>query len=313
MYEDEYLSNRTAGRRRWLVLASVVLLAAVAGIVWFATRPDMATVPNLAGLEQGVALNALAGDFQGVVESEPSDDVALGLVIRTDPAQGSSLEKGSTVTLFISTGPPPRVLPDVVGKTANEATDALQELGLGVTQADPVFDEEVPVGVVVSWSVPESPTLRAGDTVVKGTVVHIVVSAGPEPRTVPDLTGKSLSQASAALRALGLVVATLPDEFSATVPAGSVARQDPLPNTALDRGASVSIALSKGPDLVTIPTLAGRDLAAMQKALTDAGLVAGKVTGNPAKEFVGITIAGAAAAEGQKVPRGTTVDLTFLS
>ena len=186
--------------------------------------PDMATVPNLAGLEQGVALNALAGDFQGVVESEPSDDVALGLVIRTDPAQGSSLEKGSTVTLFISTGPPPRVLPDVVGKTANEATDALQELGLGVTQADPVFDEEVPVGVVVSWSVPESPTLRAGDTVVKGTVVHIVVSAGPEPRTVPDLTGKSLSQASAALRALGLVVATLPDEFSATVPAGSVAQ-----------------------------------------------------------------------------------------
>ena len=66
-------------------------------------------------------------------------------------------------------------------------------------------------------------------------------------------------------------MATLPDEFSATVPAGSVARQDPLPNTALDRGASVSIALSKGPDLVTIPTLAGRDLAAMQKALTDAG------------------------------------------
>lgn len=313
VYEDEYLSLRTAGRRRWLVLASVVLLAAVAGIVWFATRPDMRTVPNVAGLEQGVALNALSGDFQGIVQSEPSDDVALGLVIRSEPEQGVSLEKGSTVTLFISTGPPPRVLPDVVGMTAQEATDSLQELGLGVTQADPAFDEEVPVGVVISWSVPESPTLKAGDTVVKGTVVHLVVSAGPEPRTVPDLTGKTLSQATAALRELGLLVTMLPDEFSATVPAGSVARQDPAPNAALDRGATVSVALSKGPDLVAIPTLTGLDITRMKKALTDAGLVVGKITGNPAKEFVGITIGGAAATEGQQVPRGTTIDLTFLS
>jgi len=312
VYEDEYMRHRTAGRRRWLVLASVVLLAAVAGIVWFGTRPDMRTVPNVAGLEQGVALNALSGDFLGVVMSEPSDDVAIGLVIRTDPEQGASLEKGRTVTLYISTGPPPRVLPDVTGLTATEATDTLQELGLGVQQADPAFDEEIPVGVVISWNVPESPTSKAGDTVVKGTVVQLVVSAGPEPRTVPDLTGMSLSQASSALRELGLAVSTAPDEFSATVPVGSVARQDPAVNTALDRGATVTIALSKGPDLVTIPTLAGLDLAKMQKALTDAGLVVGKVSGNSTKGFVGITANGAAAAEGQKVPRGTTIDLTFL-
>ena len=81
-------------------------------------------------------------------------------------------------------------------------------------QADPVFDETVPLGIVISWMVPEQPGLKAGDTVTPNTTVTVVLSAGPQPRVVPNLTGMTVDQATAALDRSGLVLAQLEPEFS---------------------------------------------------------------------------------------------------
>ena len=122
------------------------------------------------------------------------------------------------------------------------------------------------------------------------TTVVVVVSAGPSPRVVPDLTELSIDDARAAIEGLGLVLEPLPDEFSATVPAGGVARQDPAPSTEVARGSTVSVAISLGPDLVAVPPLANLGVDEARAALEAAGLVLGEVKGDPELRAIPIVV-----------------------
>ena len=193
------------------------MVAALAGGVAYALTRDQTPsyqVPHLAGLAEAEALNQISGfDWDTVVTREASDTVPAGIVIRTQPDEATSVQEKKPFQLVVSTGPAPRPLPDLVGLTLEEATSRLEQLGLVLQQADPVFDETVPLGIVLSWMVPEQPGLRAGDTVTPDTTVRVVLSAGPQPRTVPNLTGMTVEQAAATLQPLGLVLAQLPPEF----------------------------------------------------------------------------------------------------
>jgi serine/threonine-protein kinase len=297
---------------RVVVPSVAVLLALVLALVWVVTRPDTSQVPNLAGLTEAEALNQVAGrGWSTIVTREASDTVPTGQVIRTQPPAGSTLAEGDDLQLVVSSGPAPRALPDLTGLTVAEATSLLEAQDLVIAQADPVYDETVPAGSVVSWSVPEQPNLHAGDTVTKGTTVRVVPSAGPAPRQVPDLTGLTLDAAGAALTVLGLGLTQLPDEFSATVPAGQVARQEPVAGQSVARGSTVAVALSKGPDLVSLPVLGGLAYPAIVTALEGAGFVVGTVNGDTALSFTGAQVGGVAVGAGQQFPRGTAVDLFF--
>ncbi|MEQ1702444.1 MAG: PASTA domain-containing protein, partial [Ilumatobacteraceae bacterium] len=223
------------------------------------------------------------------------------------------LEHGKTVVIYVSIGPAPRPLPELTNLTVPDATAALQEIGLVLVEGDAVFSETVPVGVIVSWTVPSVPGAVAGDTVTKGTTVQVIASAGPAPRTVPNLTGFSLADATAALQALDLVVAQGPDEFSDTIPAGQVMRQDPGPDAALQIGATVTVVLSKGPDLVTVPPLSGLDYNGIVAALQSAGFTIGTASGDTNLQLTGAAVNGTAVGAGQQFPRGTKVDLFFAT
>jgi serine/threonine-protein kinase len=298
------------GGRRWF-LALLVLLAIGGGVLaWYNTRPETSPVPALAGMRQGEALNQL-GPFKGAIGEEASETVEAGVVVRTEPVEGTVLEHGKTVTIFVSTGPAPRVLPELAGLTIDAAKATLIDMGLVPIEADAVFSEEVPPGVVVSWSVPAAPTLVAGATVTKGTTVQIVASSGPAPRVVPDLTNMPAADATAAVTGLQLLYAQAPDEFSNTVPAGAVIRQDLPPGSEAAKGATVTVVLSKGPDLVAMPPLAGLDYNAIRAAIEAAGLTVGSVTGDTAQPFQSASVSGSAVADGQQFLRGTAVDLTF--
>lgn len=300
----------SSGGRRWF-LAALVALALVGGVLaWYSSQPETSDVPSLAGLRQGEALNML-GPFKPVIIEEPSETVPAGEVIRTQPAAGTTLEHDTTVTIFVSTGPAPQPLPELVGLTVAEASEALTAVGLVLVEGDRVFSETVPVGVVVSWTVPAAPTLAAGATVVKGTTVQVIASAGPAPRTVPNLTGFSLADATAAVTALDLVIAQAPDEFSDTIPKGQVMRQDPAPDTALQIGATITVVLSKGPDLVAMPVLAGLDYNGIVAAVQNAGFTIGTTNGDTQLQFTGVQVAGLSVSAGQLFPRGTKVDLFF--
>ena len=101
------------------------------------------------------------------------------------------------------------------------------------------------------------------------------------------------------------------DEFSDTVPAGVVLRQDPAAGTQVPRGATVTVVLSKGPDLVPMPTVANLALKEAQDTLAGAGLSVGTVIGNAAGVVTDATVNGAAVTPGQPLHRGTAVDLTL--
>ncbi len=301
--------------RRWLILALLLLACAGGALAWYNSRPEMRTVPALAGMEEGVALNAIAGDFQGVLAQESSETVDAGHIIRTDPAEGIEAEKGTSVTLFVSTGPAPRVLPELAGKTVADATDELEGLGLVVEVGDPEFDETVAKDTVLSWTVPDSPTLVAGGTVTKGTAVRLIASAGPAPRTVPDLTGKPLADATKALADLQLVIAQGPDEYSDTIPAGQVARQDTAPGGTLDRGGKVTVIVSKGHAPITMPTSLGVPLNkdAIAGALKKLGFGTITITGDPTTKYLGLKVDGKPVYAGQQYPWGSAIEVVFAA
>lgn len=299
--------------RRWVIAAVVAAAVAAAALGWYLSRPDKFAVPALAGMEEGVALNAIAGKFESIVQAEASDEVPVGSVVRTDPAEGTVLTEGSVINIFVSSGPAPRTLPELRGRTAEDAKATLESLGLVAAISDPVYDETVPLDEVISWSVPEQPTLLAGSTVTKGTTVQVVVSAGPQPRVIPELSGTTLAQATAQLEALGLLVQQGSDEFSPTVPAGQVTRVDPAASSTVQRGTTVTLYLSKGPDLVAFPTLAGLDATAIRATLEAAGFTVGTVYGDPTLAFSAAVVAGQYAVTGQQYARATAVDLYFAT
>jgi len=303
-----------SGRRRLVITLLVVLLALAAGgvLAWFVGRTVSHTVPVLAGIEQGEALNMVSEFAWDVtVVEEFSDDVPLGTVIRTDPAAGTSVDEGGALTVVVSKGPAPRVLPEITGTTVDEANDTLVALGLALQVDQQVFDETVPAGTILSWSVPSQPGLVAGDTVLPGTLVSAVTSGGPAPRIVPTLTGLSLADGTAQLAALDLVLVQVPDEFSPSFPTGSIARQDPAPGVGLAPGTSVTVAVSKGPDVVVVPPLGGLTPDQAAQTLTAAGFTVGAISGDPAGVNIGSSVNGVQLAGGEVFPRGTTVDLVF--
>ncbi len=311
---DEAFPERTRGKgRRWFL--AVLLIMAVGGgaLAWYTTQPETSTVPNLAGLQDGVALNQIAGTFKGVLVQESSEVIEVGVVIRTDPPAGAQLENGKSITLYVSSGPEPRALPELVNLTKEQAAAALAELGLVMVEAPPQFSDTVPVNVVLSWSVPDSTTLVAGQTVTKGTIVQVVLSLGPEPRVVPDLTGTALAVATTALESETLLITVGSEEFSDTVPVGHVISQTPAPGTTVAFNTTVTVVLSKGPDLVAIPSLAGLDPNGVTVALRDAGFTLGVIDGDTSLPFKNATVAGVVVSVGQLFPRNTVVDVHYTT
>jgi len=299
--------------RSWLLGMLVVVMALLAGgfVAYRVIVTKSYTVPDLAGIEKGVAENQIAdNEWVVVVKTERSDEQAVGNVISSEPPAGSKLAVGKTFVLIVSDGPTLPKLVDVNGMTLDVATAKLAELKLGAPVASDAFNETVAVGQIVSWSVPAQPSLVTGMEVVQGTVIAVVVSKGPEPRVVPQLVGLDVEAAKAALVALQLTMVKTDDVFS-DVPIGLVAQQSVAAGSTVDRDGSVSVALSKGPDLVVMPNLAGLKFDAVQKALTDAGLVVGVVAGNTAGFLYGINVAGVPVVAGQQLPRATVIDLSY--
>ena len=299
--------------RRWPMLAAIAaaLVAVAVALFVFLGGTSSHVVPPMAGLDRAAALNMVSQYQWSITDrNEASDSVPVGVVIRSDPEAGVKLDEGKVLTLVISAGPAPRVLPELSGLTVDDATGKLKAAGLVLQLGEQSFDETIPADTVISWQVPGQPGLVAGNNVVMGTVVEVKVSAGPEPRTVPSLAGRTLAEATATLQNLGLVIAQADDVFSSKVPVGSVVAQDPAADTKLDRGGTVAV--SKGPDLVAVPALAALTVQQASDALAAAGLKLGKVKGDQAGVVVLSEANGQVLVAGAQLERGTAVDVTFM-
>jgi eukaryotic-like serine/threonine-protein kinase len=298
------------------VLLAVVLLAALVGLAVLAVRlfsTPSYDVPDLTGIEQAAALQAIEDfNWDVTIDNERSDEEPRpGRVVRTVPSAGDRLARGEPFLLVVSEGPEFRTLPDLIGLSFVDAEARLVALALDPTVVD-AFDEEVPRGGVVSWTVPDQPELVAGDQVLPGTEVTIVASLGPAPRTVPDLVGLTAAVARSRLDDLRLEMDEADQVFDDVVPPGQIVSQSPEPGDEVERGATVTITVSRGPDLVLLPPLEGLTFAEAQAALAEAGFTVRLVLGASDGAFVSAAIDGQPAQPGAPYRRGSQVDVVFL-
>ena len=301
-------------RRRALKIVSVVVLLGLIGggiFGYFALRKESFQVPVLIGLSEGEARNQIINnDWNLVVRDGRSDQVETGQIISTEPGDGVSLKEGETLVLIVSAGPTFSTLEDFTNQTETAATTRINDLGL-VPIVAKANDETVPEGTVVSWVVAAQPVAKVGDQVVKGTEITLNVSSGPAPRVVPTLVGLTPAEADAKIAELGLVMTLLEEDFSLEVALGLVGGQLPAAGESLPRGGSVSYWISKGPRMIPLPKILSEYKSTVLERLTTAGFVVGKATGKDTRKLKAATINGEAVANGQEVPEGSTVDLTY--
>lgn len=253
------LGSRHPRRRAVLWVLLVLLLGVIAaGAGWFlALGPGaLATVPEVGNKSVEQALNLLhAEGFDLTSTSAVHDEkVAAGFVVATDPTAGSSLRKFNTVTVHVSAGPVLYPVPKITGVAQDSATKTLTDAHLAVGTVTEAFDEKVAAGVVLQQDPAAGKEFRAN------TKVNLVVSKGPKPIPVPAVTGKTQADAEAALTAVGLVAVIAPEQVnSRTIPAGSVVTASPDSGT-LTAGGKVTLTLSKGPKMVSVPDLVGKQV-----------------------------------------------------
>ena len=235
------------------------------------TDSEMVKVPDVTGKTYEEAQKELNKYDLGIHKSTaPSDTVAKGKIISQDPADGKKVKKHTTVNVVISSGEEAKMttIPSVVGLAEADAEKALQAKNLVVKKGDPVYSDDVEQGEVVSVSPSE------GAEVKEGTTVTLVISKGNQPATVPKLTGKSQSDAEAALSQAGLS-GNATEDYSDTVEEGVIISQDTDAGKEVSKGTTIGYVVSKGPKMtvVTVPSILSFDKNAAEKKLKEAGLV----------------------------------------
>lgn len=280
---------RTTPRRRpprtrtLMVVTLLAVLAAAAGW-WFLIRVPSHEVPNLIRSDVAEA-RAVARQNRWRLNHDTvvrSDGTRAGQIVEQDPSAGGSLAEGRTLRVTVSLGPTLVAVPTVAGMPQAAAAQAVGDAGLRVGPVSEVNDETVPAGSVVSAGpAPGQEAPAADGTVPRGTVLALVVSKGPAPRSVPDgLTGIPLADARTRLAAVQLA-ADVSEDWSATVPVGVVVSSGAAPGTAVARGTAVPLVVSKGPAPVPVPDVVGQSGTAAAAALTAAGFGVSGIEGSP--------------------------------
>ncbi|MGH3369796.1 MAG: PASTA domain-containing protein, partial [Nocardioidaceae bacterium] len=194
--------------------------------------PDVVAIPPVSGrsLDDASGLLRSQGFVVGGVERvhNPAPD---GTVIEQNPRGGQVERRGSVVNLVVSSGPDLLGVPEVRGKTADEATKMLADSGFGATRTESFAD--APAGAVLS----QAPL--PGERLERGQPVEITVSKGPEPFAMPEVTGQTCGEAKTRLEGLGLVVDV--QARSGTCGTQRVLAQDPLPGARVQKGGQATL------------------------------------------------------------------------
>ena len=311
---DELPPDEPRGRRRWpWVLLVVAVLAGGGGVAAAAVagrdnggapvRVISLPVPTLAGRTEAQARQLIdAAGWNLSLDRVRRDGTRKGQVLDSKPAAGGRLPAGRTITLTVSAGQTIVAVPaGLVGVPTAAATAALQAVGLKATVADTAYDEDRAKGVVTSLAAGTKPQLE------KGSTVGLVVSNGPRPRIVPSgLRGSTVAAATDALHSVQLEIATT-NAFSSDVPKGQIISVLPATGSSVPRGSTVTVEVSKGPELVSVPNVKkasslSEAIALLKAAGFKAGSVSGPADGKPKRTDP---------AAGTKVPKGSSVDIVL--
>ena len=259
-------------------------------------------VPSTVGATQSEVTAALAplGLTSVVTEKQFSEDIAEGLVIQSIPEAGGRIDQGGAVKLIISKGAERYILPSIKGLTPDVAAKVLAKYPLSIQPNSEEFTAKVPKGYVIDSNPP------AGEKVKRDALVVIRVSKGIEQIALTSYIGKSSDQALNELQSAGFnVVSTY--GFSETQLAGEVISQKPAGGGTADKGAKVTLVISKGTQFAYIPNLFSIEEGKAVQSLKDLDLkvVVKKIGKKSVKKVTSIS-----PKVGSKVKRGSTVTIT---
>ncbi len=261
--------RRGRGAGFWILL-SLLILALFGGLAWLLLNnllgqdggAPRVEVPSVVGRKLGVARAVL--EERGLtpeVRRTASRRAPANEVLRQDPDAGTRVAEDSTVTLTVSSGPPEVSVPSLEGQTVDEAVATLQEENLEFGTQTGEVNADVEAGLITSQ------TPAPGERVPEGSQVDVVVSSGPELTAVPNVIGATEEAARAELDGAGFEVEVVTEPNEAEE--GIVFAQDPVAGTELEDGATVTIAVSEGPEEQTLPDVTGEDADAAEQALED--------------------------------------------
>ena len=272
--------------------------------------PKQVEVPSFVGL---VYDDLRPRDYPDLVlsdqnSSEFNDTVEEGKIISQDPKAREMVKPGTTVTFVISLGPQTDEMKDFVGKTKDDAKNALEgmkDLNLTVFFEDE-FSSEVEEGKVVRTEP------AAGAVLTKGQTVTLWISKGKRSMSMPDLTNNTKEDASAALKELEdmNLIPAFKTEASEEIEEGKVVRTEPAKGEKVEAGQTVTVYISSGSDVVlaTVPQVVGLDITKASSLLKDRNLKCDyeMVESDEPKDQV-LT---QDVAKGEQVPEGTVIKLT---
>lgn len=201
---------------------------------------DKVTMIDVRGMTYDDAKDALNKVGLGIFKNgtQSSDDYAEGEIVSQDVEKGEKVDKNTTVKVVISSGKGSVPVPDVSGKSSDEATSKLEAEGFKVS-TDYKYSDTVAQGKVVETAP------SAGTSAQKGETVTIYLSRGPEGTEMPNLIGQTEEQAKSTLNSMGCSV-NVNTEYNTTQEAGKVVGQSIDPGVRVTSGTTVTIAISKG-------------------------------------------------------------------
>lgn len=279
--DDEIIDEEEEEKSRTGVFFAIfaVLVAVLAGLsfwLWKSLRDDSSTaqqieVPRVVNLPVAEARTALdRAGFAVDEQREANDTVPVDTVFDQSPAAGQKLEKGKTVVITVSTGSAQIEIPNVAGRPRDEALKLLDDRGFNnITQVE--ADSDV---VDAGSAVGTEPAF--GQTAAAGAEIRLIISRGRNSTPVPNVAGKSLDSAKAAITAAGFKVGNVVPQNSDTVPKDRVIGTDP--DGAAPKNSAINIIQSTGTGRIAVPSVIGQLEAAATTSIEGAGLQVQVVT-----------------------------------
>jgi beta-lactam-binding protein with PASTA domain len=251
-----------------LLLLPLLLIAAIAAyLLW----PRTATVPELVGKEVIAAEQALGdeGLKLGNQTQEPTDDAKPGVILAQSPVPGKEVDDGAAVSVVVATATGRGEVPDVLGKTLEEANELISKAEFTLAPPTPppgkedVVVSQFPIaGNVEAKTTPINLVFAAAKQGGQGTGPGVTTETGGTPGggggggdggdaggggevAVPDFAGMAQKEAFKKASELGLVP-KLVERFNADTPSGRLIHQEPEHGTKVEKGATVQLVYSKG-------------------------------------------------------------------
>jgi len=263
--EEVRVEERSPERGRlawpWVLLVSLLVVGAILAFLFL--QGETSRVPSVVGLDGAAAKVKLERAGLAIDIDQQPNDAPRGTVFNQNPSAGQEVDRGSTVTVLVSSGPGEAQVPDVEGLSRRDARRALDELGFRIRE-----EREPSTAIARGQATRTQP--GAGTALQIGLVVTLFISDGPPQRPVPDVVGRPLAEARAALEAAGFAVTTSEQESADTDP-GTVLAQSPGGGQEVAEGSSVALTVAAAPADAPVPDVLGETDSDALRILQEAG------------------------------------------